>query len=187
MSVFSRTLHSFESSLLIDSTANSGTHTELRTLIDQSCRLEITILQMEEFTRECLEIDTEAETSGTPSLLQTVSMDKVYERAAKLVKRTLDVEGAIVMDVSHVAVVESVKAEGSISVVMHNGDPQSSTSSYSISTEDYSRFLEFFMRNPEGKVVEGIMPRCFRTLLPTRVQHALRECNLVPLTNGSKK
>ena len=47
------------------------------------------------------------------------------------------------MDVSHFAVLESVKAEGSISVVVHNGDPQSNTS-YSIPTDEYDRFLEFF-------------------------------------------
>lgn len=102
-------------------------------------------------------------------------MDKVYERAARLVKRTLDVEGAVVMDVSHFAVLESVKAEGSISVVVHNGDPHTN-SSHSIPTDEYDRFLEFFTKNPEGKVVEGIMPRCFRSLLPIRVQHALRKC-----------
>ena len=137
---------------------------------------------MEEFTRECLEIDIEAEVTGTPSFLKTVSMDKVYERAARLVKRTLDVEGAVVMDVSHFAVLESVKAEGSISIVMHtgNGDEQTCALAHSIPAGEYDQFLEFFMKNSEGKVVEGIMPRCFRTLLPTRVQHALRESHSTP-------
>ena len=136
---------------------------------------------MEEFTRECLEIDTEAENTGPPALLKTVSMDKVYERAAKLVKRTLDVEGAVVMDVSHFAVLESVKAEGSIAVVMHNGESQANASSYSIPTEEYEPFLDFFKKNTEGKIVEGIMPKCFRTLLPIRVQHALRKFDSLSL------
>ncbi|PBL03757.1 hypothetical protein ARMGADRAFT_1049541 [Armillaria gallica] len=35
------------------------------------------------------------------SFLHSGSMDKVYSRAARLVQRTLDVEGVIVMDVSH--------------------------------------------------------------------------------------
>ena len=75
---------------------------------------------MEQFTRECLEIGTEE----TPSqgVLKTGSMDRVYERAAKLVKKTLDVEGATVMDVSHFDVLETTKGEGAISIVCHHGD-----------------------------------------------------------------
>ena len=57
---------------------------------------------MEEFTRECLEVDKDVngERSEGRSLFVGTSMEQVYERAARLVKRTLDVEGAIVMDVA---------------------------------------------------------------------------------------
>ncbi len=48
---------------------------------------------MEQFSRECLEIDTPANQSTHPDSIGGSSMDKVYDRAAKLVKRTLDVEG----------------------------------------------------------------------------------------------
>lgn len=41
-----------------------------------------------------------------PAPLLASSMDKVYSRAAKLIQRTLDVEGVIVMDVSHCEVLE---------------------------------------------------------------------------------
>ncbi|KAJ8457593.1 hypothetical protein ONZ45_g18251 [Pleurotus djamor] len=82
---------------------------------------------MEQFSRECLEIDTESQSSPVhsdrPDLIVTASMDRVYSRAAKLVKRTLDVEGVVVMDVSHCEVLESLgSAEGSVSVVMHRGE-----------------------------------------------------------------
>lgn len=129
---------------------------------------------MEEFTRECLEIDSETEANNTHSVLKVGSMEKVYDRAAALVKRTLDVEGAVVMDVSHFDVLETIKAEGAISVVLHHSDAaQGTTKAHTIPTEDYSGFMEFFSKHPEGKVAEGIVPRCFRALLPTRVQHAL--------------
>lgn len=60
---------------------------------------------MEKFTRECLEL----EESGTQG---ANSMEKVYERAAKLVKRALDVEGATVLDISHLECVESTLDDG---------------------------------------------------------------------------
>lgn len=135
---------------------------------------------MEQFTRECLEIDIE-ETAGTQAVLKAGSMDRVYERAAKLVKKTLDVGGATVMDVSHFDVLETTKAEGAISIVCHHGDCPNgdnyvpTTSTHSIPTDEYSLFMEFFSKYPEGKIAEGIVPRCFRAILPTRVQHALSE------------
>ena len=79
---------------------------------------------MEQFTRECLEIDSE-KTNGRKSLLGvSTTMDKVYERAARLVKRTLDVEGAIVLDVSHSEVLETSGSEGAVSVVIHRADAE---------------------------------------------------------------
>lgn len=134
---------------------------------------------MEQFTRECLEIDTEAETNSTHSMLKMASMDKVYERAAKLVKRTLDVEGAVVMDVSHFDVLETTKAEGAISIVCHHGDATVGTTTHSIPTDEYPAFMEFFSKHPEGKIAEYFVPKCFRSLLPSRIQHALSQLILL--------
>ena len=134
---------------------------------------------MEQFTRECLEIDNE-DASSTHGVLKAGSMDRVYDRAAKLVKKTLDVEGATVMDVSHFDVLETTKAEGAISIVCHHADSVAGegqgavmTTTHHIPTDDYPSFTEFFSKYPEGKVAEGIIPKCFRSILPTRVQHAL--------------
>jgi pimeloyl-CoA synthetase len=127
---------------------------------------------MEQFTRECLEIDRATE-AGADALLTGGSMEKVYERAARLVKRTLDVEGAVVMDVSHVEVLETTKAEAMISIVSHHGD--ASTSVHSVSNAEYAKIRDFFVKFPQGKVTEGVVPLCFRSMLPTtRIQHALR-------------
>ena len=140
--------------------------------------------QMEQFTRECIEIDNESETTGhPPSVLHVASMDRVYDRAAKLVKKTLDVEGAVVMDVSHFDVLETTKAEGSISVVLHHGDAQTN---HALPSDEYASFLDFFAKFPEGKIAEGVLPKCFRSLLPSPIQHALSksdDCNLKLLLN----
>lgn len=132
---------------------------------------------MEQFTRECLDLDKEAE--GDKGLFVGTSMEQIYERAARLVKRTLDVEGAIVLDVSHVDMLETVGAESTISITLHNADKQmgSGTSSKSLNKEEYSRLTEFFKKNPEGKICEGIVPATLRPFLPTRIQYALGACH----------
>lgn len=125
---------------------------------------------MEQFSRECLEIDTE---DDRPELVVGSSMDKVYDRAAKLVKRTLDVEGVIVMDVSHCEVLESMSVEGSISVTMHHGDPNMEMMKRQLTTEEYHKLNSFFAKYPDGRVSEGIIPSGFKPFLPTHVQYAL--------------
>lgn len=130
---------------------------------------------MEQFSRECLEIETKVDQIGGHDLTVGASMDRVYDRAAKLVKRTLDVEGVIVLDVSHCEVLETMSAEGAVSVIIHNGDPRQETTTRSLSQDEYSRLTEFFSVNPDGKISEGIVPPCFRPFLPTHIQYALSE------------
>ncbi|KAF9000613.1 hypothetical protein BDQ17DRAFT_1426959 [Cyathus striatus] len=138
---------------------------------------------MEQFSRECLEIDTDIHSRERPELLSGSSMDRIYDHAAKLVKRTLDVEGVIVMDVSHCEVLESMSAEGSVSVTMHYGDPQMSMSERQLTTEEYRQLNDFFSKHPEGKISEGIIPATFRSFLPTHIQYALT----VPIYNVDKR
>lgn len=138
---------------------------------------------MEQFTRECLEIDREADGDKTRGLSMSPSMDQIYERAAKLVKRTLDVEGAIVMDVSHCQVLETMSAESTVSVVLHNADPQMPPDIKSLSAEEYKKLTEFFAKYPEGRISEGIVPAPCRPFLPTHCQYALT----VPIFNIDKR
>ena len=128
---------------------------------------------MEQFSRECLEIDTPANQSTHPDAIGGSSMDKVYDRAAKLVKRTLDVEGVTVMDVSHCEVLESMSAEGSVSVTMHYGHPGTEMTRRQLTTEEYRGLNTFFEKYPDGKVSEGIIPPSFKPFLPTHIQYAL--------------
>src|SRR5882762_7265371 len=129
---------------------------------------------MEQFSRECLEIETKVgDHIEKQGLTVGASMERVYDRAAKLVKRTLDVEGVIVMDVSHCEVLETMSAEGAVSVVIHHGDPHQDTTSRSLSQDEYSKLTEFFSAYPDGKISEGIVPPCFRPFLPTHIHYAL--------------
>jgi len=131
---------------------------------------------MEQFSRECLENDNEVHTHGQQDLMLGSSMDRVYDRAAKLVQRTLDVEGVIVMDVSHCDVLESMSAEGSVSVILHHGEPDMPSEKKDISTEAFHQFDRLFKRHPDGKIWEGILPQTFRPYMPTHIRYALSEC-----------
>lgn len=154
---------------------------------------------MEEFTRECLEVDRDSSTppapppsanpshqttptpssrslpTHTPQPFLPTSMEQVYERAARLVKRTLDVEGAIVIDVSHVDIIETVTAESSTQITIHNADPTEGTSVKSLCSDEHARLQEFFARFSEGKISEGLVPAALRPFLPARIQYALCE------------
>ncbi|KAJ2922862.1 hypothetical protein H1R20_g14244, partial [Candolleomyces eurysporus] len=138
---------------------------------------------MEQFSRECLEIDNEVHDRGQEDLIIGSSMDKVYDRAAKLVQRTLDVEGVIVMDVSHCEVLETMSAEGSVSVILHHGDPESEMEKRQLSTEEYHKLNNFFAKYPDGKILEGILPHMFRPFMPTHIRYALT----VPIFNIDKR
>ncbi|KAL6302466.1 hypothetical protein BKA93DRAFT_858084 [Sparassis latifolia] len=138
---------------------------------------------MEQFTRECLEVDKEVDNEKVMSLSVGTSMEQVYERAAKLVKRTLDVEGAIVLDVSHVDVVETMGAECTMSITLHDADAHAGATTKLLSSQEYTRLAEFFEKNPDGKICEGVVPATLRPFLPTRIQYALT----VPIFNVDKR
>ncbi|OSD06395.1 hypothetical protein PYCCODRAFT_1360537 [Trametes coccinea BRFM310] len=139
---------------------------------------------MEQFTRECLEVDKQAdEEKPETRLVGSTSMEQIYVRAARLVKRTLDVEDAIIMDVSHVDVLETVGAESSTALTLHHADPSLESRSRSLQADEYRRLAEFFERHPEGKVCEGIVPPGLRPFLPARIQYVLA----VPIYNIDKR
>ncbi|KAG8213069.1 Fph type histidine kinase [Butyriboletus roseoflavus] len=136
---------------------------------------------MEHFSRECLEIDQQE--SQNVDMYASASMDKVYDRAAKLVKRTLDVEEVLVMDVSHCEVLETLNAEATVSVVMHHGNAQTRATSRTLTADEQSKLNTFFEQFPDGKISEGILPVCFRPFIPTHIQYALT----VPVFNIDKR
>jgi hypothetical protein len=130
---------------------------------------------MEQFTRECLEIDKDNGDNSGQNLALATPMDQIYERAAKLIKRTLDVEGSVVMDVSHVQVLENVNSESTAAVVLHDADSDVGTTTRVLSGEEFAKLTEFFRRYPDGKISEGIVPGPCRPFLPTHCQYTLSE------------
>jgi hypothetical protein len=141
-------------------------------------------LSMEQFSRECLEVESEVDNhNGRPDINLGTSMDKVYDSAAKLVKRTLDVEGVLVMDVSHCEVIESMSGEGGVTITMHHGDSDMDMTRRQLTTEEGRNLMMFFEKYPEGRISEGIIPQGLKHFLPTRIQYALT----VPIFNIDKR
>lgn len=138
---------------------------------------------MEQFTRECLEIDTESERDPTQAGIQSGSMDKIYDRAVRLVKRTLDVEGVLVLDVSHADVADVLPPQdfaptGHMSIVVHSAEPSMPTATKALSVAEYTKINQFFYKNPDGKVVEGLVPSAFRGMIPPNIKYALSKRSL---------
>ena len=128
-------------------------------------------LQMEQFTRECLEIDSESpEAEASQRVKNTLSMDRVYQRAAKLVKKTLDVEGALVMDMSHGEVLETVGAEANMSVIVHSAED---TTTHQVQGDACVRIWDMFLKYPDGRIFEALVPAPLRPFVPNGTQYAL--------------
>ena len=131
---------------------------------------------MEQFTRECLEIDSETTSpeSETRSVNNPLSMDRVYQRAAKLVKKTLDVEGALVMDMSHGEVLETVGAEAAVSVIVHSAED---TTTHQLQGDACVRIWDMFLKYPDGRIFEALVPAPLRPFVPNGTQYALCKCD----------
>jgi len=78
---------------------------------------------MEQFTRECLEIDTQAQ-NGDPRLCSPAPAWNDLRPGGKIVKRTLDVEGAVLIDVSNFEEFDTHNAETALSVLLYHSDPK---------------------------------------------------------------
>ncbi|KAF8591093.1 hypothetical protein K439DRAFT_1656912 [Ramaria rubella] len=140
-------------------------------------------ISMEQFTRECLEIDTQAQKGDPRLLLSSTSMEKIYDRAAKLVKRTLDVEGAILIDVSSFEEFDTLNSEAELSVLLYHSDPKQGPQTKPLTPAGFEQMAQFFKDFPDGKVSEAVLPACIRGLMPGNVHYALT----VPILNIDKR
>jgi hypothetical protein len=125
---------------------------------------------MEQFTRECLEINDDG---PTDNVAHAGSMERIYARAARLVKKTLDVQGAFVLDVSHSDVLETIDAEATVSLAMYGGDPASSSQAVSLNGEEVGALNDFFDKYPDGRISEAVVPSALRLFMPPYIQYAL--------------
>jgi hypothetical protein len=136
-----------------------------------SCRsLQCACAKMEQFTKECLEINGEG---PTDDMARAGSMDRIYGRAARLVKKTLDVQEAFVLDVSISEVLETIDAEATVSVSMYGADQMSPTQAVSLNADEVATLNAFFERFPDGRISEAVPPAALRRFMPQYIQYAL--------------
>lgn len=130
---------------------------------------------MEQFTRECLEIDSEtsSETEASQPVKTALSMDRVYQRAAKLVKKTLDVEGALVVDMSHGEILETVAAEAAVSLIVYSAED---TATHQVQGDACVRMWDLFLKYPDGRAFEAVVPPPLRPFVPNETQYTLCKC-----------
>lgn len=136
---------------------------------------------MEQFTRECLE----TEPGGKPGIdLEANSMDRVYEKAASLAKRTLSVDGALVVDISSFHTTEKTHRKDSMTATVYHSeilDRQDARPQASLSEDDYDNVVNFFKIFPDGHIYHDRFPLPFiQRVLPQRTQYAL-----VPVYHGT--
>jgi len=135
----------------------------------------IFVCKMEQFARECLEMESEANNDKDVNLSTNFSMDKVYERAAMLVQKTLDVEGAVVMDVSHGDVLETINAGSNVSIIVHSATGSTGPVAHQLSADEYTKLYDTFVKYPDGRISEGLVPAPLRKFIPNGIQYALSE------------
>jgi hypothetical protein len=136
---------------------------------------------LEQFTRDCLETDS-GEKPGIN--LEENSMDRVYEKAVSLAKRTLSVDGAVVVDISSFHTAEKTHRKDSMTATVYYSedlDRRNARPQVSLSEGDYDIVVNFFQRFPDGHIYHDRFPLPFmQHVLPQRVQYAL-----VPVYHGT--
>ncbi len=131
---------------------------------------------MEQFTRECLQVNTQPSNDRANAFFSRGAMERIYARAADLVKGTLDVEGACVMDVSRSGLHEPTSSsEGQLSITLYDAESKTASDTRILSAGDYLEVVMFFSKQPDGVVVENQLPVWLRDILPKDILHALSE------------
>jgi len=121
-------------------------------------------VSMECFARETLQNEPDPKSTGF--IVSQGSMDHIYNRAVELVKRTLDVEGACVMDVSRSGLHDvAMNSEGSISINLYSAGEKVFSGAHGLSQDEYEAIVDFFSRHRDGYAAESHIPNCFRSLL----------------------
>ncbi|EJT50048.1 two-component sensor molecule [Trichosporon asahii var. asahii CBS 2479] len=156
---------------------------------------------MEKFARDCLTIDEKLNTSA---LTSTSRMTEVYSRAAKLISKTLDLDGCSILDISQFERLQSTDALGNQHTVYHaNPFSGSSASGYEmaesfgavtafpilastgpdeprtrpLTAEEHQRMSKFLGENRDGRIYENIVPTWIRYVFPPSLKYGM----VVPL------
>lgn len=156
---------------------------------------------MEKFARDCLTIDEKLNASA---LTTTSRMTEVYSRAAKLISKTLDLDGCSILDISQFERLQSTDANGNQRTVYHaNPFSGSSASGYEmaesfgavtafpilastgpdeprtrpLTAEEHQRMSKFLEENRDGRIYENIVPTWIRYVFPPSLKYGM----VVPL------
>ncbi|KAL7421615.1 hypothetical protein Q5752_003384 [Cryptotrichosporon argae] len=156
---------------------------------------------MEQFTRECLEIDDKPEDkTGDSPAEQAARMDQVYARAAKLVCNTLDLDGCVILDISQFEGVQATDANGARRTVYKanpydefdespvteqrdgfgpvNAFPVLATTPTSVPTRpltavEHEKLSEFLGEHRDGRIFENIAPSWIRYMFPSALKYGM--------------
>ena len=111
-------------------------------------------------------------------------MDRVYEKAASLAKRTLSLDGALVVDISSFHTAEKTHSKDSMTAMVYNSenvDQRNARLQVHLSEGDYDNVVNFFERFPDGHIYHDRFPLSFmQHVLPQRTLYAL-----VPVYHGT--
>ncbi|TXT08917.1 hypothetical protein VHUM_02391 [Vanrija humicola] len=151
---------------------------------------------MEKFTRECLEIDDKFVGANFEAASR---MDKVYSRAAKLVRTTLELDGCTILDISQlerISVSGSDKkkfiyranpyAPGPDSSVLEQSDTFGPISAFPVLAStpstpptrpltafEHERLSDFLCNNRDGKIFENVVPTWIRYMFSSALKYAM--------------
>lgn len=118
--------------------------------------------------------------------LEGNSMDKVYDKAVSLAKRTLSVDGALVVDISSFHTAEKTHRKDSMTATVYHSETlgrQDARPQANLSEGDYDNVDNFFKRFPDGHIYHDRFPLPFmQHVLPQRTQYAL-----VPVYHGTSQ
>lgn len=154
---------------------------------------------MEEFTRECLELDVRSDPSKPE---KAVKMEQVYARAAQLVHSTLDLDGCVIFDISQFEQTHMDKDgerrlayrafqyssdtdDGILERVDNFGPanalPVLATSSPPVPTrqftpEEHEKFSDFLVDHREGRIFENVVPSWLRYMFPNNIRYSMGTC-----------
>lgn len=156
---------------------------------------------MEKFARDCLTIDEKLNASA---LTTTSRMTEVYSRAAKLISKTLDLDGCSILDISQFERLQSTDALGNQHTVYHANPFSGSTAAgyemaesfgavtafpilastgpneprtRPLTSEEHQRMSKFLEENRDGRIYENIVPTWIRYVFPPSLKYGM----VVPL------
>ncbi|RXK37056.1 hypothetical protein M231_05644 [Tremella mesenterica] len=152
---------------------------------------------MEEFTRECLEMDAKWNATNTEA---AASMDVVYARATQLVTSALGLDGCFILDISQFEMIELEDSDGSKrtiyradpyglethSPVLERHDnfgpvaplPVFASTHQPMNTREmtpieHEKMSDFLLHHRDGRIFEDVAPSWIRYMLPSTLRYVM--------------